>query len=416
MDDSHDPLQIVKQLRQTLAADKLSVGFFVGAGCPCAIRVADSVGKDSPIIPDVAGLTKLVREWLESSVQHKAPFATLIKAIQDDGQQEPNIEDVLNRIRGLRDVAGRGDVRGLSFEELDELDREISKVISETVDRSLPDGATPYHALARFLGSHRFPPSEVFTTNYDLLMEQGLEAHRVPYFDGFVGSARPFFDQRAIEEDALPIRWSRLWKLHGSLNWRFNKATRSVVRSRNSADGDELLIHPSHRKYDESRRMPYFVIIDRLRAFLRNERQPVALIVIGYSFSDEHLNSAIVESLKANPSAACFALQYDELAKYPNAKTLAADNSNLSVLARDAAVMRRREGNWLARPGAAVDSLTEAFEVIKTPALPGTTPAAADDDQPDTPRPCRLRIGDFQQLGAFLDDLSGLGGRGETLS
>jgi hypothetical protein len=416
LDDSHDPLQIVKQLRQTLAADKLSVGFFVGAGCPCAIRVADGLGKDRPIIPDVAGLTKLVRERLESSVQHKAPFATLIKAMEDDGQQEPNIEDVLNRIRGLRDVAGRGDVRGLSFQDLDQLDKEISKVIGETVDRSLPNNATPYHALARFVGSHRFPPSEIFTPNYDLLMEQALEAHRVPYFDGFVGSALPFFDQRAIEEDALPIRWSRLWKLHGSLNWRFNKETRSVVRSRNKEDGDELLIHPSHRKYDESRRMPYFVMIDRLRAFLRNERQPVALIVIGYSFSDEHLNAAIIESLKANPSAACFALQYDEMVKYPNAKTLATDNSNLSVLARDAGVMRRREGNWLARPGTDVDSLREAFEVIKTPVLTGTAPSTVDEDQSDTPRPCRLRIGDFQHLGTFLDDVSRYGGARATLS
>src|SRR6185295_7037538 len=94
-------------------------------------------------------------------------------------------------------------------------------------------------------------------------------------------------------------------------------------------DGDELLIHPSHRKYDESRRMPYFVMIDRLRSFMRNSQKPVALVVIGFSFSDEHLNEVIIESLKANPSAACFALQYGTLSDYPNAQKLARDNVNL---------------------------------------------------------------------------------------
>src|SRR3546814_16422857 len=105
---------------------------------------------------------------------------------------------------------------------------------------------------------------------------------------GFVGSSRPFFDQRAIEEDALPLRWTRLWKLHGSINWRFNKQSKAIFRSREKSDADlELLIHPSHRKYDESRRMPYFVMIDRLRHFLRNDGRPVAPIALGYPFSDE---------------------------------------------------------------------------------------------------------------------------------
>ena len=60
--------------------------------------------------------------------------------------------------------------------------------------------------------------------------------------------------------------------------------------------------------------MPYFVMIDRLRGFLRNSEKPVALVVIGYSFADEHINEAIMESLKVNASAACFALQFGELA------------------------------------------------------------------------------------------------------
>src|SRR3546814_17878072 len=105
---------------------------------------------------------------------------------------------------------------------------------------------------------------------------------------GFVGSSRPFFDQRAIEEDALPLRWTRLWKLHGSINWRFNKQSKVIFRSREKSDADlELLIHPSHLKYDESRRMPYFVMIYRLSHFLRNARRPVDLTTLAYSFLEK---------------------------------------------------------------------------------------------------------------------------------
>lgn len=44
----------------------------------------------------------------------------------------------------------------------------------------------------------------------------------------------------------MPPRWARLWKLHGSINWRFNRASKTVFRTEREDSGDELLIHPSH--------------------------------------------------------------------------------------------------------------------------------------------------------------------------
>jgi SIR2-like domain len=401
----HDPSQCVKQLRQTLAADKLAVGFFLGAGCPCAVRVpAEKDGADKPLIPDVRGLTTNVAAQMIESKDHSEAYKKLVGVLTNDGDTSPTIETMLNRIRTLREVAGNADVRGLSFGELDALDKVICLAIKQTVTCSLPGDATPYHALARFIGTQRYPLTELFTTNYDVLMEQSLEACRVPFFDGFVGSSRPFFDQRAIEEDLIPVRWARLWKLHGSINWRFNKTSKSVFRSTEVSDGDELLIHPSHRKYDESRRMPYFVMIDRLRSFLRTNQKPVALFIIGYSFGDEHLNEAIVESLIANPSAACFALQYGDLADYPNARKLARENANLSVLARDAAVIRRQEAKWIAHPATDMAAIKCAFQPIDA--------AGADKkevEESEQPHPCRLTIGDFKLLGDFLDEFSAHG-------
>lgn len=394
----------MKQLRQTLSADKLSVGFFLGAGCPCSVRIpGKKKGEpDQPLIPDIRGITQNVHAQLSESKDHSTSYKKLVGVLGEDGDSSPTIETMLNRIRTLREVAGKVSVRGLSFDELDALDQAISRSIKTIVTCNLPNDETPYHALARFIGTHRYPISELFTTNYDILMEQALETCRVPHFDGFVGSSKPFFDQRAIEEDQIPIRWCRLWKLHGSINWRFNKTIKSVFRSTEDTDGDELLIHPSHRKYDESRRMPYFVMIDRLRAFLRNNQKPVALFVIGYSFGDEHLNEVIIESLKANPSAACFAFQYGSLAEYSNAQKLAKDNVNLSVLARDSAVIRRTEAVWMAQPTTELAAITCAFKLVKSKEDDGKGAQETDE-----PRPCHLTIGDFRSLGEFLSEFSG---------
>jgi hypothetical protein len=408
--ENHDPLQCVTQLRQTLSADKLSIGFFLGAGCPCAVRIPDESGTGSrSIIPDIRGLTARVHEVITTSEACNASYGTLIQTFTEDKLVDPTIEAMLNRIRSFREVAGNAGVRGLSFGELNDLDHEICQSIRAIVTCSLPAQITPYHALASFIGSHRSPFTEIFTTNYDVLIEQALENRRVPYFDGFVGSSRPFFDQRAIEDGEIPLRWSRLWKLHGSINWRFNKTTKTVFRSDNTEEGDELLIHPSHLKYDESRRMPYFVMIDRLRSFLRHSERPVALILTGYSFGDEHINEAIIESLKANASAACFALQFGQLSDYPAAVALAKDNSNLSVLAPDKAIIRRREGRWMASPTIDIATLRGAFEVLPEAPVDGETSSAKGAFAAEEPRPCRMTLGDFKQLGDFLDEFSGYG-------
>jgi hypothetical protein len=66
-------------------------------------------------------------------------------------------------------------------------------------------------------GTNRECAVEIFTPNYDLLFEEAFERAGFPYFDGFTGGHAPFFDPPSIADDVLPARWSRLWKLHGSL-------------------------------------------------------------------------------------------------------------------------------------------------------------------------------------------------------
>lgn len=339
---AHDPFQQISYLQQCLSQAKKPLGIFLGAGCPMALRVGGANG--SPLIPDIAGITTVVCEEMRKHADCAALLTTVQDHFANDGHDGATVEDMLSHVRALRVVAGKGEVRGLTAEQLDRLDAEICKIIHCLADKSLPNNATPYHHIARWIDAvQRDKPVEVFTTNYDLLMEQALEDCRVPYFDGFAGSRRPFFDIRSMEEDKLPDRWARLWKLHGSINW-YHDAIRGVVRGVTNEDGLRRVIHPSHLKYDESRRLPYLAMIDRLRAFLK---QPsAALVVCGYSFRDDHINEVITQGLQGTQTAIAFALLFSSLANYSKAVKLAQDRPNLSILAGDGAVICGREMGW----------------------------------------------------------------------
>ena len=90
--------------------------------------------------------------------------------------------------------------------------------------------------------------------------------------------------------------------------------------------------------------MPYLIMIDRLRNFLK---KPSAVLVInGYSFGDEHINECVVEGLRSNPSAAVFGLLYGMLDDYKQAHDFTNTAVNLKLLARDGAIVGARRGTW----------------------------------------------------------------------
>jgi hypothetical protein len=375
----HDPLRQVSNLWDSLSHDKRPLGLFLGAGCPLSVRDGSP---PAALIPDIAGLTKIVGDKLSTDSSYK----TVVKQLAADGVKDPNIEHILSHIRALSQVAGKDSVRSLNAAQLCDLDKSICEQISAIVNKNLPGSSTPYHRVASWIGAiSRSQPVQLFTTNYDLLMEQALEHHRVPYFDGFIGSYHTFFDPCAMEEDVLPPRWARLWKLHGSINW-YASTLGGVCRNWGTTTSGPSIIHPSHLKYDESRRMPYLAMLDRLKNFLK---QPSAVLVVsGYSFSDEHLNELLVQGLQGNPSATVFAMAFSGLANYEIAVKLASNRANLSLLARDGGVIGTKNGTWN------IDPDNPEFEHLRFAV--DTAGGAVN-----------LKLGDFAAFGEFLGELIG---------
>lgn len=380
---SHDLSSTLDELRQALEVGNRPVGLFIGAGCPMAVQNAEETG---PLIPDVGTMTKLLAEKLRISPQANT-FAKLEQVLAADGKPDADLEYMLSLVRALRDVAGSDSPRGLSADQLGKLDEAISKEIVVLAEARLPREGTAYHQVMSWVGgAPRTVPVEIFTTNYDVLAEQAMEESNVPFFDGFVGSHRPFFDVRAIEDDELPARWARLWKLHGSVNWT-RAMNGSVVRDYTSEHLERRLIHPSHLKYDESRRMPYLALHDRLRQILREP--DVVIVSCGYSFRDEHLNEVLQEGLERNPTAAVYGLLYGDLDSYPEAGGLAARTTaaNLLLLAETKALIGRDRLPWR--------------EVDDPDSMAGIPAVRIEEKKP------KCDLGDFLRFGEFLATLAG---------
>ena len=327
-------------LKEALSSDKRSIGIFIAAGCPLSVRV-----KNEPLIPDVAELTKTIC----NSLAHKSGshLCRICMELAKSHNESPNIEQILSYVRSLKQIMGENEFLSMDKAGIENLEKEICNNIFSIVNKQLPNRNTSYHKLASWASAiSRTEPITIFTTNYDLLLEQAFEEVGTPYFDGFIGSRKAFFDPFAMEEDRLPSRWVRLWKLHGSVNWYQDTDSHNNALHvwRGFSNENKMLIYPSHLKYDESRRMPYLAMIDQLRAFLKISQS--VLFICGYSFNDHHINDVFLQGLRGNSKLMIFALLYGKLECYPHAILLAKEKYNISLLAKDKAIIGGRECKW----------------------------------------------------------------------
>ncbi|SMO99251.1 SIR2 family NAD-dependent protein deacylase [Paracoccus laeviglucosivorans] len=329
----HNPDQYMTALRTIIAGGRKRIGLLLGAGASAGMRKSDG---SYPLIPAVAGLTTQVLGSLNGEYQYQIAELKKELAPKDD------IETILSRVRALAKIIGPAKIHGLDGPQYATLGERICEEIGTIVNVSLPPSGSAYSDIVTWIvGTARDHPVEIFTTNYDLLMEEALERVRAPYFDGFTGGRDPFFDPVTVSNNDLPARWTRLWKLHGSLGWSSNDKD-EVVRS--GKDSAKHLVFPEHLKYEQTQKAPYAALLDRLRAFLATP--DTLLISVGFSFADAHISARIDEGLAANPSASVFAFQFQKLEKESCASELGRRLPNFSVYARDAAVVNGSAGLW----------------------------------------------------------------------
>lgn len=346
----HDPSEYIRGIQQILISDKKKIGFLFGAGSSLAQKSNDSL-----TVPAIGKMTSEIVEELEK-IEPK--YKTALDEIKEElGKKYFNIETILSNLELKVSIIGKSKLNGLENEEFIKLITELKKCVRKKVSVHLDSHNKIVNKdivselvqtdFANWIGqAERKFPIEIFTTNYDFLFELGLEHKEIPYYDGFCGSLRAFYNPESVEDFSFLTKQTKLWKIHGSLGWHFDEDTGKILRV--SPDDDDILIYPSSLKYKDSKKQPYESLLDRLSNFLKQD--DTILITCGYSWGDEHINSRIISALKTNTTSHVIGLifdNYDRINEQSNVTKIGLNNSKVSIYASKNAIIGGNFGEWI---------------------------------------------------------------------
>jgi hypothetical protein len=288
-------------------------------------------GASSDAIPAMAQLIKIVEDKVESA-ETAGELAAHPEELSHDGLKQffksvkdvspNNLEDILGTLHSKREfLKGVGEKDSLNDFLVELIESQIYSSInidctSDGAKKSLELYKQLYQKLS--LRNKDLARVNVFTTNNDLLSETALGYLNINYNNGFSsGLSRTFNPARfsytfsrkidsAMEKYEPLENMVYLYKLHGSISWiesddnSFFNIKEVDVEPNHKSKGNNVLIYPTPLKQNKSLGSPYADLIREFQSKLL--LQHGVLIVVGYSFSDEHINNAIYAALASNSS------------------------------------------------------------------------------------------------------------------
>lgn len=242
-----------------------------------------------------------------------------------------DIEHVLQSIKDLRTLyRSKGGIylkemnsksalsfslHGLSFNECESMLKNIEEYVEDKIfeeyhwkDKDNDPLNELHYELIDYLT--RISEVRIFTTNYDLAIEELCDSHSESFklVDGFV--RKPSDRDYSTWEGKFDIPTDNpnrhniyLYKLHGSLNWKEHVKHGIVKTNEESKPKDSkfiknMLIYPTLHPKSEELQKPFSTIIDE---FAKQMETLDVCIVIGFSFRDGFNNvfEKFVENGKA---------------------------------------------------------------------------------------------------------------------
>lgn len=335
-----------------------------------------------------AGMNALTLSNYQGEIKHAAE-----KAAEAAGRMKGNLEDQLRvaneLLRGLEVLQQDDEANALR----DELQLGMQE-FAQSILRSEAGIATAeedqrekaFNTLVTFLMSFASRTGvrdrlNIFTTNYDRLIEAGSELAGLHLLDRFLGNLMPIFRSSRLDLDMHynppGIRGeprylegvARFTKLHGSVDWvQTGKDIRriglpfgaeSVEPYLNAAGlkitAHQLMIYPNAAKDRETADYPYVELFRDLAAAVC--RPNSTLVTYGYSFGDEHINRVIRDMLTIPSTHLVVISRSDTLGRIMQTYREMGRSSQISLLIGPAlADLTKLTENYL--PKAAIDKTT----------------------------------------------------------
>ncbi len=179
----------------------------------------------------------------------------------------------------------------------------------------------------------------IFSTNFDMFIEDACERLGIPYNDGFAGQINSVFSvanfnkiqkYKSLQFDnTSDIPLFNIIKLHGSLSWKTKEE--KIIYSNGSHIADDLdsktgndfatgykqvaVINPNAEKHLETVLDTNYASM--LRKFtLELEKENSVLFILGFSLKDKHIRELLYGVMKNNPTLIVVYLyhkEYDEV-------------------------------------------------------------------------------------------------------
>lgn len=273
--------------------------------------------------------------------------AEVEKSAKAIGRSEGNFEDYIRVASTL--LAGLEIIkepkakilRAEIDQKIKEFTSSLLKTEAELIGAKPEDRKEAFNCLVSFLMSFASRTGtrdrvNIFTTNYDRLIEEAADLAGLHLLDRFVGKLSPVFRASRLSLDLHynppGIRGeprylegvARFTKLHGSLDWvQVGSLIRKIglpfgameITPYLNAPGLEgasefnLMIYPNSAKDRETAAYPY---VELFRDFAAAICRPNSTVVTyGYSFGDEHINRVLQDMLTI-PSTHLVIISYDD--------------------------------------------------------------------------------------------------------
>jgi hypothetical protein len=283
-------------------------------------------------MPSAAGLTKRLDDWLTTERRELLPALRFVNGAVQFGKScrgeavsaSTNIEEILAACSFLGSRSGSSvyPFVGAWHEQLATLERafmtaggvgspfdELAVVCKQQLRAWLAIEVDEASRVKYLWSLHGFVGAgfdlDVFTLNYDSTVELALQTSR-----GEVNTAwTTGFDESGWNPNLLERDFAlRIFKLHGSLDWiRDEKLGLCSLRWPAATNSEEipesaesLLIFGTDTKLQAVD--PFLTL---LYGFQRSLFMSAALIIVGYSFGDKHVNDIIWEAMQRDAQKRC---------------------------------------------------------------------------------------------------------------